>query len=192
MEIKIEHVLGAIGLIATLSTAIFGIIQYRRAQKWKRLEFVANEINEFESDRDIRNAKYMLDWEEKYIELYHEATDWNYDDRFILVNDEDLKASLTTPENDPNPTIAYSDNQACIRDTFDILFGYFEGFYANIKTGLISFEEYYPHILYWLDILCNSQNQWKDMEFKNLVREFLIYYGYDGVIWIFDEHLKRI
>ena len=153
---------------------------------------LANEINEFESDKDIRNAKYMLDWEEQYIELYYEATDWDYNDRFILVNDVMINASLTTPENDPNPNNGYTDQETCIRDTFDILFGYFEGFYANIQTGLISFEEYYPHIMYWLDILSNPQNQWKDSEFKNRVREFLIYYGYEGVLWMFNEHLDRI
>ncbi len=181
-----------IGTILTLIAIIFGIIQYIKAQKWKRLEFVSKEINDFENDKDVRNAKFMLDWDESYVELYHDATDWEYEKRFILVNDDLLKASLTTYENDSEPDELYSDEESCIRDTFDILFGYFEGFYANIRTGLVSFDEYYPHIIYWIDILSNPDNKFKDEKFKKLIKEFLEYYGYEGVLWMFDEHNKRI
>ncbi len=179
------------GTILTLLAIIFGIVQYRKAQKWKRLEFISKEINDFENDKDVRNARFMLDWEETEVELYHEASDWKYEKRFVLVDDDMIKASLTTYENDPRQNEPYSDIEVCIRDTFDILFGYFEGFYANIKTGLVSFEEYYPHIMYWLDILSNPENKYKDDEFKKLVHEFLEYYGYAGVLWMFEEHLIR-
>ncbi len=190
MDIKLWFEL--IGSLLTLAAIIFGIIQYIKAQKWKRLEFISKEINDFENDKDVRNAKFMLDWDETDVELYHDASDWDYEDRFVTVDDELLKSSLTTYENDPQPDKPYSDIESCIRDTFDILFGYFEGFYANIKTGLVTFDEYYPHIMYWIDILSNPDNNFKDDKFKNLLKEFLEYYGYAGVLWMFDEHLKRI
>jgi len=134
----------------------------------------------------------MLDWDEQYIELYHEAGDWKYLDRYIPVDDSLLKASLTTYDNDPEPNKSYSDVEFCIRDTFDILFGYFEGFHNNIASGLISFNEYYPHIMYWLDILTNNESEFKDAQFRKLVRDFVEYYGYGGVIKLFDWHLQRI
>jgi len=52
-----EETLKIIAVFLTLATIIFGIIQYRNGLRWKRLEFVAKEINDFESDKDIRNAK---------------------------------------------------------------------------------------------------------------------------------------
>lgn len=190
MEVKTWFEL--MGSIFTLAAIIFGIIQYIKAQKWKRLEFVSKEINDFENDKDVRNAKFMLDWDESEIELYYEASDWKYEDRFVTVDDIILKASLTTYENDPQPDSPYSDIEFSIRDTFDILFGYFEGFYANIKTGLVTFDEYYPHIMYWIDILSNPDNKFKDAEFKSLIKEFLEYYGYAGVLWMFDKHIEKI
>src|SRR5258708_1934121 len=34
----------------------FALVQYRRSEQWKRLEFVAKEIKDFESDPFVQNA----------------------------------------------------------------------------------------------------------------------------------------
>lgn len=181
-----------IGSILTLIAILFGIYQYRKAQKWKRLEFVSNEITKFESDKNVTNARLMLDWQHRSIELYFDATEWDYKSRFVEINDKILKSSLTIPDNDPEPEIPFSEDEIRIRDTFDVLFSYFAAFYANIQTGLVTFDEYYPYIKYWLDILSNPANKKKDKEFKKLISDFLKNYGYSGVICLFNEHLKRI
>ena len=54
------------GLIAFLA----GLTQYRRAQRWKRAEFVAGEMKEFKADPWVRNALLLLDWNERAIDLF--------------------------------------------------------------------------------------------------------------------------
>jgi hypothetical protein len=189
---SLKDYLEVIGTILTLLTIGFGILQYKKAQKWKRLEFVSNEIDQFESDKDIINARFMLDWDERYIELYYDDKQLNSENRFVLVNDAMIKKALLSESSNPDWDKNFTSNEIRIRDTFDVLFGYFAGFYANIRTGLVSFDEYYPHIKYWLDILSNPENDSKDEEFKKIVRKFLTSYQYKGVLWLFESHLKMI
>lgn len=180
------------GTTLTFLTILFGIVQYRKAQKWKRLEFISKEINDFENDMDITNARLMLDWDERTIELHYDVKDMDYNSRFVYVDNFKMKKALTVYDKEQEGSGDFSDDETAIRDTFDELFGYFEGFYANIQTGLVSFDEYYPHIMYWIDILSNPDSNFKDDEFKRLVREFLEYYGYDGVLWIMNEHMRKV
>lgn len=58
---------GFIGAILAFSLAI---IQYRKSARWKRMEFIANEIKEFEADPIIQNALMMIDWGRRKINLY--------------------------------------------------------------------------------------------------------------------------
>jgi hypothetical protein len=46
-----------------------GLSQYRRAQEWKRAEFLANEIKELLADRKASNALTMIDWSARRIKL---------------------------------------------------------------------------------------------------------------------------
>jgi hypothetical protein len=46
---KVQDWLTLGGLAAAIATLIFGLVQYRNAQEWKRAEFVAGVIKEFES-----------------------------------------------------------------------------------------------------------------------------------------------
>src|SRR4051812_8365932 len=77
---------------AALIAFIVGLIQYRHAQRWKRAEFVAKEIKEFKNDPAIRNALLMLDWNERYIELFPNREDPIK--RSVLVNDDLLCRAL--------------------------------------------------------------------------------------------------
>src|ERR1700730_12711986 len=55
-------ILGAIGVFIT------GLWQYTKAQRWKRREFIATQVKQFEADKKIQLAMTMLDWNNR--ELY--------------------------------------------------------------------------------------------------------------------------
>jgi hypothetical protein len=42
-----------------------GLYQYVKAQRWKRREFIAAQIKDFEADKKIQLAMTMLDWNER-------------------------------------------------------------------------------------------------------------------------------
>src|SRR5437763_11822396 len=69
-EMELGHWISLGTAVAALIAFIVGLAQYRHAQRWKRAEFVAKEIKELKSDPAIRNALLMLDWNERYIELF--------------------------------------------------------------------------------------------------------------------------
>jgi len=46
-------------------------LQYRKADQWKRAEFLANEMKEFFDDPDVRNVLTMIDWGQRRVDLFH-------------------------------------------------------------------------------------------------------------------------
>ena len=57
---------GFIGAISAVSLAIY---QYLKSARWKRMEFIANEVKEFEADSVVQNALMMIDWGTRKINL---------------------------------------------------------------------------------------------------------------------------
>jgi len=63
----------AISLLSVICAALvfgFGIWQYRASENWKRSEFVANQIKEFNSDRINQMVLLMMDYDEVTVELF--------------------------------------------------------------------------------------------------------------------------
>lgn len=58
-----------IGIASGLIAFGAGLWQYRRAQQWKRAEFVAKQMNSFERNLKIGLALQRLDWNSRTYEL---------------------------------------------------------------------------------------------------------------------------
>src|SRR5689334_2842815 len=68
-----EHWLSILGFGGSSFALIFGYFQYRKADQWKRAEFLAKEMKEFFEDSDVRNVLLMIDWAPRRINLFHAA-----------------------------------------------------------------------------------------------------------------------
>ena len=168
MNIDAKLALEIAAVVLTLTGLFAGLFQYRKAQKWKVLEFVANEMKEFENEPEVQNAMYMLDWDEKEILLY---PDEEGDEKWELVDSEMVYKSL-----EPNGR-RFDEAEVAIRDSFDLFFSYLEGFEHYILTGLVKYENLYPYITYWLDKISAG-----DKDLTKRIRQFLKTYEYTGVI----------
>jgi hypothetical protein len=62
-------------VILAAATFLVGVFQYGRAQRWKRAEFVAGKIREFEAYPEVDLAMRMLDWNRRRVELFPEDPD---------------------------------------------------------------------------------------------------------------------
>ena len=58
-----------VGVISGIIAFCVGLWQYRREQQWKRAEFVAEQMNSFESNLKIKLALQMLDYNSRTYEL---------------------------------------------------------------------------------------------------------------------------
>ena len=151
----IVSVFGLVGAVAAFSLAV---IQYRRAEKWKRIEFIANEIKDFEADPMIKNALTMIDWGTRRVNLYNTPTP-KADDFVRITREIQWKALLPhtlkkehveyqtfDSSNDGAPSQDYGRKtftveEAQIRDTYDALLTRLDRFANFIQAGLISSDE---------------------------------------------------
>jgi hypothetical protein len=172
----------ALGTAAAAFIAFLaGLIQYRVTQRWKRSEFVAREVKEFKSDRAIRNALLMLDWNERYVELFPLEPDASR--RNVLVTDALLGHALA-----PMPDKAaarlheeFKTEEIAIRAAFDQLFDALERFEYFIQAGLVSRHAFDPYLYYWIRLLGDPQCGRKPAEVMDNLWAYVDSYSYSGV-----------
>jgi hypothetical protein len=172
---EVEIVLDIVKITGAATAFIVGLAQYRKAQRWKRAEFVANEVKEFNALHEVRNAKFMLDWTERYVDLYPEKE--KPEERRVRVTDDILIAALA-----PHSRVkGFTQDGARIRDTFDEFFGRLERFENFIAADLISKEECEPYLAYWLDIIGMRGKDAPRRELARTLQTYIREYQYDGV-----------
>src|SRR5215472_11006572 len=65
VDLKPVPIAELLKLIGAAMVFGIGLYQYAQAQKWKRREFIASQIKEFEADKDIQLVMTMLDWPDR-------------------------------------------------------------------------------------------------------------------------------
>lgn len=128
-------ILGAIVVFA------IGLQRYSQAQKWKRGEFIAGQIKDFEADRRIQLMMTMLDWNGRELYFPSEA---GKDPVPIEVDDALLSSALL-------PHVAakgYYRNEVMIRDCVDRYLDMLVRLQNFVDAGLINIEELRPYMNY--------------------------------------------
>ena len=171
-----------LGVAAGLIAFANGLFQYARAQRWKRVEFVAKEVKEFESNPACKMAMQMLDWNVRPYELF---PDQKPDKRVVLVADNDLASALVAPEKKPG---GFSAKEARIRDIFDQFFDALERFEHFIESGLVTHGEFRPYLVYWIEIVGDKDNDAKPPEVRNSLWRYIDFYGYSGIQKLFRRY----
>jgi hypothetical protein len=172
----------ALGTAAAAFVAFLGgLIQYRHAQRWKRYEFVAKEIKDFKADPAVHNALLMLDWNERYIELFPDEPDPAR--RKALVTDA-LLAHALTPLADKSAARLHEEfknEEIAIRAAFDRLFDALERFEYFIQAGLVQRSEFDPYLRYWIDLIGHREGTRKPPEVLDNLWAYVDSYSYSGV-----------
>jgi hypothetical protein len=184
----INFILRLFGGIGGFYLFFIGFKRYKKDQIWKRNEFVAKEIKEFTSDKMVRNAMSILDWGERYIELFPNKI--NYDERFEKVDRNILKAALQFHEH-RNKEIGkerFTTTEVAIRDTFDHFLSFFERFYQFIEAGLITKKELEPYLNYWIKTISNDMEE----DVRNVIYHYVDKYGFSGTQKLFEKFNANI
>jgi hypothetical protein len=201
-------VVSIFGFGGTIAALYFGFRQYRRSEQWKKSEFVAKEIKEFESDPVIRNALLMIDWGSRRVNLFLK-TDPSKDDLIKITRETQCWALLPhTIEIDYLPGEAnpsevegvsrrnfmgkFTPIEARIRDTYDIFLDRLERFANFIKSGLVDAEEFRPYLIYWTDSITNGTDHPGDVAWQCALLTYINYYNYPGVQYLFARFGKDI
>jgi hypothetical protein len=176
---SIEFWLKLIGGLGTLIVFILGLLRYSKDKDWKRKEFVANEIEKFNTNHFNRNAMYMLDWGIRKIELFPSKSEYN--DRFVLVNRKILAKALIPHQNKLRKKngMKYSDEEVIIRDTFDFFLSNLERFEHFIENKLVDKEDFAVYLKYWISTISIGLEE----DVKQILHYYIKFYKYDGVIY---------
>lgn len=174
MEWKAQDILTALALIGGSLAFILGLIQYRKAQQWKRAEWIAQEMKLFFSNQMVQNALLMIDWGKRRIPLFPHRE--KFEDRYVVVSDEDVKHALRPHEERPG----FSDVEASIRDCFDRFLDGLERFESYVATGLVRSKDLEPYLAYWGYHIASAKSSDKKAERLSQLREYMERYGYAG------------
>lgn len=176
-----QLIIDALMPIITIVAFIFGLNQYRRTQKWKRQEFLANVVKDFFSDFYVSQALSMLDWHK--LELKHEP---NSDKTFTYYRDnlgEALDTEEIRKEKRPLQNPLFDNDEVTIRFSFDKLLYFISSFQCHIENGLYKKEDIEPYIIYYLRII-GERNKYKRIDDRTRFKlwEFMKFYDYKNVI----------
>src|ERR1700733_518476 len=64
-----KFVLSVIGYLGALTAFFVGLAQYKRADYWKRAEFLAKDLKDFFNDKQVSTALTLMDWGARYVSL---------------------------------------------------------------------------------------------------------------------------
>lgn len=202
-----QLVVSMMGFGGAIAAFVFALMQYRRSEQWKRVEFIANEIKDFESDAVIQNALLMVDWGKRRINLFLVDKPTN-DDLVNITREVQWKALLphtvkreateyhTTPADNEGKgekgSTKFTFVEARIRDTYDVLLTRLDRFANFIKAGVISAEEVEPYIRYWIDALTNNENPTEDAAWRCTLLTYINFYDYSGVKYLLKCYGKDV
>ena len=176
-------------------TAILGftgffiaLLQYISTQKWKKAEFIACLIKEFEATPSVQRSKLMLDWNVVDIIIgkdEHQLTGQvnKMGDFYIIrFNDDLFYSALRNHMVNQLPVGAFSDDETIIRLTFDDFLDKLGRFNTHLKSGLFSFHEIQSYLDYWISIWADERSAAKSKELLKQIKEYIIAYKFRDVI----------
>lgn len=177
-EWKPDDVLKAIALLGAAIAFTIGLIQYRRAQQWKRAEWVAQEMKGLFGDPLVQAALMMVDWGATNVVLYPERPE---DSRSIWLTDADIAEAMRPHEDRQD---GFSADEARIRASFDRFLDGVERFHSYMDTGLVTADDLRPYLKYWAGHVCRHHDP--DVENRLVqLRRYMDRYGFAGSLALF-------
>src|SRR4051794_15979467 len=148
-EWKPDDVLKAIIFLGAAVAFFVGLAQYKRAQHWKRVEWVAQEMKSLLDDPMVQAALLMFEWGSRRIPLYpHREAE---SDRYVLLTNETVAGALMLHD---ERSSGFTDLEADIRAAFDRFLDGLERFHSYVDTGLVEVSDLRPYLKYWAGHLC--------------------------------------
>jgi hypothetical protein len=191
----------SIGLLATFGTLAIGLWRYRRAQLWKRAEFVADEMMEFNADPQVCLAQTLIDWGLRRVNIFGQP-ELAPEDAPLITREVQWRAlvphklkekysSLQTPRTEDSLGW-FTVEEAKIRDIYDDFLFYLSRFHHFIESRLVRPHEIEPYLRYWVEEIASPVNEEGDAKWRCALIGFIWSYRYYGVVKLFAMLGHRI
>jgi hypothetical protein len=157
----------------------FGLWQYYVAQKWKRSEYAAKQLEQLTTDPDLWLFCVLLDWGTRKLpvpERYAKVSQKSVFEHDWKEFGEAIKKRQTPAE--------YNWQHAMYRDLLDRFCEYLRALNHYVKIGLIDKESIAP-IKYWLHKL--NQPPYADVANKTMFMDFIDQFDYHDVFRLMER-----
>ena len=190
-----EFFLKCLAALGALIAFAIGLLQYRKAQLWKRKEFLGTEIKAFLTDPIVRNALLLIDWGSRRIpfDLKLSRNRWPR-----VTRDMQVHALRPHTMNASKNEIAagkiqkYSYIEAQIRDTYDEFLNGLERLNAFVESGLFNAQELEPYMRYWFRDMTSSNEPIEDIKWRLALLAYIQFYDFVGVQHLFKNFAHDI
>jgi hypothetical protein len=205
-----QYELSRFGLAATAVAIAFGMFQYRKAEKWKRAEFLAREMRIFFDDPDVKNVLTMIDWAPRKINLFHakdvEPKGWPAVTRALQIsalrphtllvqdggsdsesdggNESAGRAGETLAEMRPS----FTREEVRIRDGYDRFLDSLERFSSHLQSGLVTRQELNSYLKYWIDDMAAYTENSDDATWTCALFAYIEFYSFENVQKLFRAY----
>ena len=174
-----------LGVVGAIVVFVIGRDEYRNAQKWKRSEFLAAEVDRFFAQPRVATALLLIDYSKIRLEPNGRRASQRTETSFIL-RDEVITSGLRIHTEFENETEEFTAPEMLAREAFDELLTGFERFDHHIRIGLIDPDDAKVYLGYWVEKLANPRSRWKPPEFYSALAHFVKAYEYVGVAHLFE------
>ncbi|MDM1552996.1 MULTISPECIES: hypothetical protein [Chryseobacterium] len=167
--------------------AIKAIIEYRKTQHWKKNEFLAKEIKDFFSDKDVKKVLLILDWNRIDIPLYDNEIPDNVERSFLFIDEIHLENSLSITSNSE-----FTDEETIIRKSIDEFLVKLSMFQNYIDNKLITKKDLKPYLDYWINMIGDKHKARKNPIYIEKLWDFIKHYEYNQIVKILKEFDHKI
>ncbi|HST50982.1 MAG TPA: hypothetical protein VLJ61_03145 [Pyrinomonadaceae bacterium] len=174
-----------LGILAAAGVFWIGLYQYDQGQQWKREEFLASTMHDFNDSLKIQNARQMLDSLKLYqkggrpIKLYPDQKEFN--DQYINVSGQTIRSALSTDDSK-----SFNLDEIAIRDCFDVFLSFLERFDHYIESGLVTKEAVFTYINYWIEMLGTGNMMEKND--RDMLFKYVVAYKFNKVLCLLEKY----
>jgi len=172
-----DDLLKALALVGAALAFMTGLAQYRRAQQWKRAEWVAQEMKSLFGDPIVEAVFLMIDWGSRRIALY--PAQEQESDRSVLLTNEIVSNALMLHDDRPD---GFTALEVDIRGAFDRALDGLERFHSYADAGLVELRDLRPYLKYWAVNLCSPQLARRSEHRLTRLKAYMSRYGYEGAL----------
>jgi hypothetical protein len=153
-----------------------GLNQYRKSEAWKRLEFVAAEMEAFYDDVTVKLAMGMLDWRKKEVALFKYRGENDFERAVV---DYAIVASALGVD----PEMKYDKVHSAVREIFERFLEFLARFEGFLATGVVKQTDLNPYLDYWIKLIAGQDAHSPEVTKQVLqsLWKFIDYYGYRDV-----------
>ena len=174
MEWSVDNALTLIGLLGGVTAFGIGLRQYRKAQHWKRAEWVAQEMKGFLGDHSVQVSLQIIDWGARRVCLFPDRE--RIEERYAVVTDDSVAKALRQHDDKSR----FTEDEVAIRDAVDRFLDGIERFESYVTAGLIEDRDLRPYLHYWAYHISASQPGDRRVDRLVQLKQYADYYGFSG------------